>query len=268
MKSQFGIFTTDIHLVILTWDKWLEKVTSRSATEVCGQRLAEMFPEIERRGLIAPFQRVLEQGAVELLSPALHGYLIDCPPPANCTRFRQMQQRTVIAPQREGSQIVGLVVTIEDVTSRREDESKGVAALSAEDWRTRRRAVEQILADPGQAVVSELVSRLRERHRDPSFLNSVLPLLTSGVWETLEPLTELTTDADAEVRMYAAQALGNLKDRRAIPALLTLLDDSEINIRYHAIEALAALRATEAAGALMRIAESRDFFWPSRRLMR
>ena len=108
LKSQFGIFTTDIHLVILTWDEWLEEVTSQSAAEVCGKRLAEVFPEIERRGLIAPFQRVLEQGAVELLSPALHGYLIDCPAPANCTRFSQMQQRTVIAPNAWAHKLSGL----------------------------------------------------------------------------------------------------------------------------------------------------------------
>ena len=153
LKSQFGIFTTDLHLVIRTWDAWLEKVTSRRAADVCGNKLPEMFPEIESRGLMAPFQRALEQGAVELLSPALHGYLIECPAPAKSTRFRHMQQRTVIAPQRENSKIIGLVVTIEDVTSRREGESQGVAALSADDWRTRRQAVEQIRSRPVPVVL-------------------------------------------------------------------------------------------------------------------
>jgi hypothetical protein len=118
-----------------------------------------------------------------------------------------MQQRIVIAPLRQGADITGLVVTIEDVTRRRELESEGAEALASDDWRSRRQAVERMIADPSEVVVSELVERLRKEHRDPSFLNSVLPLLASGAWETLQPLTDLTADADPEVRMYAAQAL-------------------------------------------------------------
>jgi HEAT repeat protein len=60
--------------------------------------------------------------------------------------------------------------------------------------------------------------------------------------------------------MYATLALGNLKDRRAIPALTSLLKDSDLNVRYHAIEALARLRASEAAHALAEVAESGEFF--------
>ncbi len=260
MKSQFGIFTTDNHLVVRTWDRWLEVATSRTAAEVCGKRLTEVFPEIENRGLSGPLKRVLEQGAVELLSPALHGFLIRCPAPAGVTRFQHMQQRTVIAPVRNGSSIEGLVVTIEDVTWRRDEERKHADDLNANDWRRRRLAVEQLSAQSTETVVLDLVDRLRKEHRDPNLLNSVLPLLASGAWETLEPLIELTRDDDGEVRMYAAQTLGKLKDRRAIPVLMLLLDDPVVNVRYHAIEALANLRASEAAGELARIALSGDFF--------
>jgi HEAT repeat protein len=260
LKSQSGIFTTDSHLVVRRWDAWLEKVTARPAAEVCGQPLTQLFPEIERRGLLAAFQRVLEQGAVELLSPALHGYLIECSPPAGASDTRTMLQRAVIAPLREGAAITGLIVTIEDVTVRGETDSESIEALGADDWRTRRQAVERILAEPRENLVAELVNRLRGEHRDPSLLNSILPLLSSGVWENLDPLIQLTRDEEAEVRMYVAQALGNLKDRRAIPALLALLADADVNVRYHSIEALAKLRASEAAEALVGIAESGEFF--------
>jgi HEAT repeat protein len=260
LKSQFGIFTTDTELVVRTWDGWLEKVTSRTAAEVRGKPLIDLFPEISDRGLVAPFQRVLEQGSVELLSPALHGYLIACSAPSGSTGFLHMQQRIVIAPLRKGSDITGLLVTIEDVTARRDDEKKDAAGIAADDWRTRRQAVERMLVEPGQTLVMNLINRLREEHRDPALLNSVLPLLASGAWDTLVPLTELTSDNDAEARMYAAQALGNLKDRRAIPALMRLLEDADTNVRYHAIEALVRLRASEASVRLAAIAESGDFF--------
>ena len=260
MSSEFGIFTTDIHLVIRTWDAWLQKVLSRDSADVCGKKLTEAFPEIEYRGLVTPFLRVLEQGVVELLSSALHGYLIACPPVKGATLFQHMQQRTIIAPLREADRITGLIVTIEDVTSGRVLDREGMSALGSDDWRSRRQGVERILEDPNQSLLAELIHRLRGEHRDPGLLNSVLPLLASGAWETLQPLTELTTDTDAEVRMYAAQTLGNLKDRRAIPALMQLLNDADINVRYHAIESLAKLRASEAVDALARIAESREFF--------
>jgi len=260
LKSQFGIFTTDVNLVVRSWDAWLEKVTSRTAAEICGNRLTDLFPEIETRGLIAPFQRVLQQGSVELVSSALHGYLISCPSPVESARFRNMQQRAVIAPLKEGTEIRGLVVTIEDVTARRAQEKHSVDDLAADDWRSRRLAVEQMLEEPAETLVFELINRLRGEHRDPGLLNSVLPLLASGAFETFAPLAELTKDQDPEVRMYTAQTLGNLKDRRAIPALMSLLEDSDINVRYHAIEALAKLRASEAVDALGEIAESGDFF--------
>src|SRR6266850_2918214 len=249
-----------MQLVVRTWDAWLEHVTSRTAREVLGKPLTEIFPEIQSRGLIAALRRVLEHGAVELLAPALHEYLIACPPGAGARKFRLMQQIVVIAPLREGQKITGLVATIEDVTSRRENELQGADPLAGEDWRARREAVERTLSEPSETPVTELIRRLRHEHRDPNLLNSILPLLASGAWEALDPLIDLTSDQDAEVRMYATLALGNLKNRRAIPALLGLLHDADTNVRYHAIESLAKLRASEASGALADIAESGEFF--------
>ena len=81
-------------------------------------------------GLIAALRRVLDNGAVELLAPALHEYLIACPPGAGARKFQLMQQRVVIAPLREGEKITGLVATIEDVTSRREKELEGADPLA------------------------------------------------------------------------------------------------------------------------------------------
>jgi HEAT repeat protein len=261
MEPQFGIFTTDVHLVVRTWDAWLELVTSRSSAEIRGRPITASFPEIERRGLFAAFCRALESGAVELLSPALHQYLIACPTRTGSNKFRFMQQRVVIAPVREGSKITGLIVTIEDVTARREAESaRPDDSLSSVNWGTRRQAVEQVLSEPSQTPVAELIRRLRHEHRDPNLLNSVLALLASGAWDALDALIDLTRDPDAEVRMYAALAMGDLKDRRAIPALLALLQDPDTNARYHAIEALAKLRVSEAAAPLADIAESGDFF--------
>lgn len=251
--------------MIRTWDSWLVQATGRSAGEVCGRRVTDLFPEIERRGHLAAFERALLQGSVELLVPKLHGFLIQCPAKEGA-RYPHMQQRTVIAALRESppvgeaaGPVTGLMITIEDVTARLESEAAPLAA-GIETWQSRRAAIQEIAASHEATPVRDLIQRLKTEHRDPNLLNTVLPLLASGAWESLEPLAELARDEDGEVRMYAALALGDLRDRRAVPALRRLLHDADANVRYHAIEALSKLRATDAAGDLADLAEGPDLF--------
>ena len=260
METRLGIFTTDVNLIVRAWDTWLERITGQPSEEVIGRNVADVFPDFEARGLLKTFQRILQEGGIVLLSPAFHGYLIDCPPETPSTHFHHMQQRTVIAPLCEESKVVGLVVTIEDVTVRCEREMELAPVLSSDDWQLRRKAVGELMHGEQRTPVAELIRRLRSEHLNASVLNAILQLLVSGAWEALEPLVELAGDDNAELRMYAALALGDLKDRRAIPALLVLLRDRDTNVKYHAIEALAKLKAVEAVDELASIAESREFF--------
>jgi HEAT repeat protein len=135
-----------------------------------------------------------------------------------------------------------------------------INALGDSDWRVRRRAVEHLLRDSGENSLEAFIRKVRVEHRDASVLNSVLQVLVSIGSEALPALVTLTRDADAEVRMYAALALGDLGNHWAIPAISALLSDQDINVRYHAIEALAKLKATEAVDQLAAIAESQEFF--------
>ena len=111
-----------------------------------------MIPDIETRGLIRNFRRVLEDGVIEVLAPAFHRYLIPCPPQVPSERFGKMLQRVTIAPLRQDGSVAGLIVTIEDVTGRVDNErdraaqlTQGgvrneeiLAALGDESWRIRR----------------------------------------------------------------------------------------------------------------------------------
>ena len=101
---------------------------------------------------------------------------------------------------------------------------------------------------------------MRENHHNLGLLNSALQVLAMSDVDTLSPLVEFLNDEDADLRMQAALALGEQRDRRAAPALLGALDDADANVRYHAIEALGKLRAVEAADALAGVAEAGDFF--------
>ncbi|MDT5156191.1 MAG: hypothetical protein QOH51_548 [Acidobacteriota bacterium] len=289
--NSIGVFTTDASLVIQIWDGALARLTGIPADAACGKLLVALLPNLEESRLLARFQRVLDEGTVEVLAPAFHHYLIPCPTLAPSKRFDRMQQRVTIAPLREDERVVGALVTIEDVTARiererdlseqlahadedtrlgaartlAEDESLEPAppllgALEDESWRVRRVAVEGLARRAAPEAIAALLASVRENHHHLGLLNSALQVLAMSDVDTLSPLVEFLHDKDADLRMQAALALGEQRDERAIPALLGALDDADTNVRYHAIEALGKLRAVEAAAALACVAETRDFF--------
>ncbi len=290
--SRIGIFTTDRELVIRSWDDWLERVTGISAGEACGRRLDELFPELGKQTLISRFKTVIEDGSFAVLASAFHQYLIPCPTRGPSKYFSKMRQHTTIAPLHEGTRIIGTLVTIEDVTGRLERERELKEQLESSDeeirlqaaealvagemrepvqplmhllrhdssWRVRRAAVSGLAARRGPDSITVLLRALQKEHRNPSVLNSALQVLSMMDLDTLTPLTGFLRDPDAELRTYAALALGEMRDERAVPDLIRATADPDPNVRYHAIEALGKMRAEEALDALCSIAGSRDFF--------
>lgn len=295
--SPIIIFTTDANLSVRSWDEKLASVTGLTADVARGQLLTKLIPDLKTRGALTYFQRVLTQGVIETLEPASHPYLIPCTPLKHSPHFEQMQQRVTIAPLRENGRIVGTVVTIEDVTAQLDlarelteqlaspDEgtrlraaqslataqvlepapgastpgSPLLSALGDSSWRVRRVAVDSLAQRGDSSMATSLLRSLREEHRNPSVLNSVLQVLAHSHVDTIPALIECLNDSDVDLRIYAALALGEQHDKRAIPALIRALEDTDTNVRYHAIDALGHLRAAEAVEALLGIAESRDF---------
>jgi HEAT repeat protein len=288
--TQIGVFTIDTQLVIRVWDATLARLTGISEETAQGQELTALLPDLDRRGLLKRFQRSLDEGVVEILAPAFHHYLIPCGPVNPSKHFEKMQQRVTIAPLRDGDAIVGLIVTIEDVTERLErerelaarlaegdatarlnaaetisdDESYDTApllgALSDESWRVRRAAIKGVSQRAAPDAIAALISSVVENHHNPSLLNSALQVLTSSDVNTVSPLIELLKNPNADLRMQAALALGEQRDASATEALVAALNDEDTNVRYHAIEALGKLKAADAVDAFVEIAESRDFF--------
>ena len=113
-----GIFTTDLDFVVKSWDPALERMTGIAAGEACGRRLDAIVPDLAVRISPELFREPLVSGSVQVLAPALHKYLIPCPPAEPSAEFDYMQQRVVVGALRNDDGAVGLVVTIEDVTAR------------------------------------------------------------------------------------------------------------------------------------------------------
>jgi HEAT repeat protein len=269
---------------VRTWDAWMAEATGIEPDRALGRSLTDVIPEISGRGLLGLIENVLTRGTVEVLAPALHHYLFACRPTEPSAMFDHMQQHVTIGPLREDGRIVGLIVTVEDVTSRVEREREvaeqltqtatapglrgdgsteqieSLARLLGErDWRVRRMAVSS-LAQQGNAIVDTLVRTLRHQHDNLSVLSSALDLLAISDIDVIEPLVCFLDDPDANLRIQAALILGERHDRRSVPSLIAHLSDPDVNVRFHVIEALGRLHATEASEHLMAVAEGRDFF--------
>ena len=267
-----GIFTTDVNLHVRTWDAWMTAATGLQPAQALNRRLADVIPDIETRGLLPTFENALTHGTVEVLASAIHHYLFASVPVEPSATFEHMQQHVTIGPLRDERGIVGLIVTVEDVTARVERERdvaeqlkehthvEGLTRLLGEqDWRVRQSAI-VTLAQQGHAIVDALVRTLRTHHENLNVLSSALDLLALSDVDVVDPLIQLLQDADTNLRIQAALILGEQRDRRAIPALIAHLSDADANVRFHVIEALGRLHAVEAADALASIAEARDFF--------
>jgi HEAT repeat protein len=291
IERAIGVLTVDTSLRVRTWSDWLELVTGITASTAQGRPLAEILPDLERRGLLAVFSRVIETGQAQVLAPAFHHYLVACPPRRPSAHFQFMQQLVTLGPLREEERIAGVMATIEDVTERLEAErtlaedlrsvdpavrnralerveAAGAAGphaaivelLRNDSWQVRRGAIDGLSRQTPARLVASLIEALRDEHRDFNVLSSALQLLSMIDVDVTTPLSELLKTGEADLRMQAALALGEQSSPTASAALVEALDDPDPNVRFHVIESLGKLRVAEAVDSLAEIAESRDFF--------
>lgn len=116
-----GIFITDEDLKIRSWNHWLEANSGFGASEVMGQSLRSLYPELEQRHLHALYQQAL-QGQTMFLSQRLHRHLLPMPATTG-DRLQPMQQSVRIAPLLKKGAIVGTITLITDVTERVQQEA-------------------------------------------------------------------------------------------------------------------------------------------------
>jgi HEAT repeat protein len=264
LTSPVGVFTTDVNLNITSWNDWLSRATGVKEESVRGLHITNVIPDIEHRGLLDRFHRVITDGVVELITSVFHRYLIYIPLRAPLKNFAEMQQRVTISPLSEEEIIIGTLVTIEDVTN--EPLVKGdiqpeenIAALSSEDWKERDSVVQNLLP-AGKAIISEVLKKIKLEHSNLNILSSAMKVISLNDEDVSSILIDFLNGEDPDLRIYAAQMLGSKNTYSSQETLINVLDDPDKNVVYHAIESLGKLKAFQAVDKLADIAFSHEFF--------
>jgi PAS domain S-box-containing protein len=112
-----GIVTTDTELTVVEWNHWMEEHTGKGAGDVIGKNLLDVFPELRERRLDRHYKWALE-GQVNVLSQALHRYLIALPAVSGQHGQEQMRQAVRISPLSHEGVVIGTLTIIDDVTER------------------------------------------------------------------------------------------------------------------------------------------------------
>lgn len=267
-----GVVTTDRHLAIRSWNDWVAAATGVAENEAIGRPLLSFVAASRADFYRDLLTEVIASGSARVLAPAFHKYLLEVAPLARSEHFEHMQQRVTIAPLLAGATVVGVMITLEDVTERLDRERTFAAlhqptepnqradALRSEDWRVRGQAMHHLKQSASVEELRHLFDTLQRDHHDLNVLNSALRVLIAAGRTVVEPLVQLLSDQAANLRMHAALALGELRAQEATPDLVTSLDDPDENVRFHAIEALGRIGAAESIAPLAKIAASDNFF--------
>ncbi|GEM_PF-1453163 len=112
-----GIITTDCNLCVTGWNRWIEIHSKRSASDVLGKQIFDIFPDLITRKADRYFHQALSGQAV-FLSQKLHGYLLPLTHPRGFLTDTFMQQSARIAPLLDENEVVGTITIIDDVSER------------------------------------------------------------------------------------------------------------------------------------------------------
>lgn len=107
-STSLGIYTVDTSLKITSWNRQMEEFSGMSGDAVMGKKLQRLFPHLREEGFEEALLQVLDGGTpgkLRLAHRNLRGEL----------RF----QKRRMAPLKDGDEVTGVLVIVEDITEFR-----------------------------------------------------------------------------------------------------------------------------------------------------
>lgn len=135
-----------------------------------------------------------------------------------------------------------------------------LSALRDRDWRVRKTAVEALVAIGGREVTSGLVQLLSAEDNAGARNSSIEALVQLGS-QSVDALVPLLSVRDPDVRKFAVDVLGDIRDPDAVPQLISGLRDPDENVRVAAAEALGKIRDWRAVEPLVACLAASEQGW-------
>ncbi len=130
--------------------------------------------------------------------------------------------------------------------------------LGDDDWRVRKAATEAFFKYPyTQADIEALIGFLHHQE-NAGLRNAAIEILVGLGAQAVDALCARICDADADVRKFVIDILGEIDDDRCSNELLQALEDEDSNVRYAAVETLGKLKITRAAEPLLALIADSD----------
>lgn len=122
-------------------------------------------------------------------------------------------------------------------------------SLKTSDWWVRNTIMRTLMKYPERSYFPFLEAALRD-HDDAALRNAAMDFYRTLNSRALPSLFNLMKDDDPEVRLFAANLLGDIGDRKAVPELIRALKDTEVNVRVASAEALGKVGDPDSIDAL------------------
>jgi len=133
-------------------------------------------------------------------------------------------------------------------------------AIADADWRVRKTAVEALVWMGGDRIVNQLVQTLNTDD-NAGARNSAIEALIQIGRPAIGALLPILTVPDPDVRKFTVDILGEIRDPCAVPDLIKRLEDDDENICIASAEALGKIRDLRAIDTLVSCLSRSDQGW-------
>lgn len=120
--------------------------------------------------------------------------------------------------------------------------------LKNSNWWVRKNSIENLLAYPEDSYLAVLEEWLKDD--DALLRNSSMEAYRALGANALKSLVPLLKNRDADLRLFAVNLLGDIKDGAVLPRLMDALNDPDVNVRTAAAEALGKIGDERAVDTL------------------